>query len=132
MSFLDRLVGLANEIGKKEGARPDLLDGVIKLVREKGIRGLAEDFRSRGLGDLASSWIGPGENKPISTDQIKAILGHERLQDLARRAGVSQENASKFFSEILPGLVDRLTPEGRPPDDDPAGESTAPDGKPVS
>jgi len=127
MSFLDRVISIANELGKKEGeqSKPDLLDGVIKMVREKGISGLAEDFRSRGLGEIASSWIGPGENKPISTDQIKAILGHEKLQELARRAGVSPENASKFFTNVLPGLVDRLTPEGKPPADESEGATGA-------
>ncbi|MCB1173975.1 MAG: DUF937 domain-containing protein [Leptospiraceae bacterium] len=124
MSFTDRLVEIANQLGKRDPQQPDLLDGVIQLVRENGITGLLHDLKTKGLGELAASWIGPEENKPINTDQIKAALGSANLQSLAEKAGVSAENASQFFTEVLPGLIDRLTPKGEIPADDPGATST--------
>jgi uncharacterized protein YidB (DUF937 family) len=55
----------------------------------------------------------------ISPEQIKNVLGSEQLQALAQKAGVSPENASKFLGQILPGIVDKLTPQGQVPGDDP-------------
>ncbi len=121
MGFLDRIVEAANSLGaKKEGGEKAVLDGVLDMVKEKGVTGIVTEFKTKGLGDLASSWIGKGENKPISTDQIKKALGNEKLQELATKAGISPENASKFLTQLLPNLIDRLTPEGQVPADDAA------------
>jgi len=50
---------------------------------------------------------------PISTEQIKEALGSEKLQELARKAGVTEENSAKFLQEILPGIIDKLSPGGK-------------------
>lgn len=119
MGFLDRVMEAVNAVGSKQGENPALLEGVVDLLKNKGVGGIVQDFKERGLSDLVSTWVGTGENKLVSPDQIKEALGSEKLQELARRAGVSPENASRFFSEVLPGLVDKLTPAGRLPEDDP-------------
>lgn len=122
MGFLDRVTDVVNTLGTKSDGNPALMDGVIDLLKNKGVGGVVKDFKERGFNDLVSSWVGTGENSLVSADQIKQALGHEKLQALAERAGVSPENASRFLTEILPGLVDKLTPGGKlPADDPPAG-----------
>ena len=104
-------------MGAKQG-NPDLVGGVIDVLKNKGVGGILQDFKTKGLGELAESWVGTGENKLISPEQIKQVLGSEKLQQLAQKAGVSEENASKFLGQILPGIIDKLTPQGKVPDED--------------
>lgn len=126
MRFLDRLMEVVNNASKQEGGNPALLEGVVDLLRNRGIGGILEDFKQRGLGEVVSSWVGTGANQLISPEQIKAALGDERLLQLAQKAGVSSENASRFLNDVLPGLVDRLTPGGELPVDDPSLPGSGP------
>jgi uncharacterized protein YidB (DUF937 family) len=74
--------------------------------------------RQKVLESWQSPGLEPGENKLISPEQIKQVLGSEKLHQLAQKAGVSEENASKFLGQILPGIIDKLTPQGKVPDED--------------
>jgi len=63
-----------------------------------------------------SSWIGTGNNLPISTAQLRNGIGEDSLRSLAENAGMSEESASSQLSDLLPGLIDKLTPDGKLPD----------------
>ena len=77
-----------------------------------GLGGLLSAFQGAGLGQVAQSWIGNGQNQAISPDQVQQALGGGQLQELAQAAGISPADAASHLSEILPGLVDKLTPHG--------------------
>lgn len=64
-----------------------------------------------------SSWISTDSNLPISAEQIQQALGHEQVQQLAAKAGVSPEAASSHLATLLPSLIDTLTPDGEIPQD---------------
>lgn len=81
-----------------------------------GLQAVIQAFQGGGLGDIVSSWVGTGNNLPVSADQMKSGLGPELLSQLASRAGVAPDEAASSLSELLPGLVDRLTPAGKIPD----------------
>lgn len=81
--------------------------------REGGLNALTQNFERNGLGQIMSSWIGNGENAPISRDQIKSVLGSNCLANLARKAGISPETAAEYLTKSLPSLVDALTPSGK-------------------
>ena len=68
-----------------------------------------------GLGDTANSWVGSGQNKPVSPGQLGPALGPDIIKTLAQRSGLSEEEITKQLSQALPGIVDRLTPQGRLP-----------------
>lgn len=71
--------------------------------------------RSRnGLGKLVDSWVGTGQNLPASPSQIPQALG-PKVQELAQQHGMSTDAVSQALSQLLPGLVDHLTPNGPPP-----------------
>ncbi|AEK63082.1 YidB family protein [Collimonas fungivorans] len=74
--------------------------------------GLLSALEGAGLGSVVQSWIGTGQNQPISPDQVQQALGGGQLQELAQKAGISPSEAAGHLSEILPGLVDKLTPHG--------------------
>ena len=80
-----------------------------------GIGGLQQSFAKQGMGDVVSSWIGTGQNMPVSADQIQQVLGNEQIKAFAQKAGISSEAAGPQLAALLPGIVDKLTPGGQIP-----------------
>jgi len=96
------------------------LGGILEMVMPKdsgGLGGLVQSFQEKGLGETVSSWVGKGENLPISADQIQSVLGNETVQNLASKFGLSGDNLSSMLAQYLPGIVDKLTPDGTLPKD---------------
>ncbi len=128
-SILGSVMGGAQGQGSVQGA---LMNAVMQIVANKagggaggslgglgGLGGLVGALTQGGLGDAASSWVGKGENLPVSADQIQSALGSGAgggiLAQLAQSAGLSQGDAASGLSQLLPGLVDKLTPDGQIP-----------------
>jgi uncharacterized protein YidB (DUF937 family) len=80
-----------------------------------GLGGLVGRFQQNGLGDVIGSWIGPGQNQSIAPSQLGSALGPDVLTSLAQRTGLSEQDLLSHLSQILPGVVDKLTPDGRLP-----------------
>jgi uncharacterized protein YidB (DUF937 family) len=81
-----------------------------------GLADLASQFQRGGLGDVMNSWIGKGDNQPISADQLGGVLGGDMLSELTQRTGMNPGDLLGQLSQMLPQMVDRATPEGRVPD----------------
>ena len=120
MSFLDDMKNkAAGAMGGIGGEHSGLINTVLEMLTHKesgGLAGLAQGFQQKGLGDIISSWIGRGPNLPVSPDQVQQAFGPERMEQWARQIGMSQEATRSKLAEILPGLVDKLTPEGEIPE----------------
>jgi len=80
-----------------------------------GLGGLLDRFQQNGLGDVVNSWIGPGQNKAVTPGQLASTLGPDILKSLTQQSGLSQQDLIAQLSQILPGVVDKLTPNGRLP-----------------
>ena len=93
---------------------PDAADGADGGLLG-GLGGLLNKFQQNGLGDVMNSWVGPGENKPVSPGQLGSALGPDILKQLTQKTGLSQQDLMAQLSQILPGVVDKLTPNGRLP-----------------
>lgn len=96
-----------------------LLGGIMGTLAPEGsggVGGLVQFLKDKGLGDAVSSWVGTGENLPVSADQIQSALGNETIQNLASKLGVSTDDISTMVAQYLPGVVDSLTPDGKIPD----------------
>jgi len=81
-----------------------------------GLAGLAEQFQRGGLGEVMNSWIGKGENLPISPDQLGGVLGGDILGKLRQHTGMDQGDLLGQLSQMLPQMVDHATPEGQIPE----------------
>jgi uncharacterized protein YidB (DUF937 family) len=77
--------------------------------------GLLERFTQSGHGDKINSWIGPGQNQPIEPHELEGALGDDTVQDLSRQTGLPRGDLLGQLSQLLPGVVDQLTPQGRMP-----------------
>jgi uncharacterized protein YidB (DUF937 family) len=73
-------------------------------------------FQQSGHGDVINSWIGSGQNQAIAPDQLHRALGPDAVNNLSRLTGLPQDQLISELSRVLPGIVDKLTPHGRMPD----------------
>jgi uncharacterized protein YidB (DUF937 family) len=80
-----------------------------------GLGGLLERFQQNGHGNVSNSWVGHGQNEPVQPGQVGTVLGPNIIKTLAQSSGLSEQELTKQLSQILPGLVDKLTPNGRLP-----------------
>lgn len=83
-----------------------------------GLGGLLGKFHESGLGDVAKSWVGSGQNQPVSPGPLGSALGPSIIKALAEKTGMSEQEVTAQLSQVLPGFVDKLTPQGRLPTQD--------------
>jgi|HubBroStandDraft_6_1064221.scaffolds.fasta_scaffold134571_2 uncharacterized protein YidB (DUF937 family) len=115
MGILDNLENMA--MSKVAGSNPEAA-GVLQMIQNHpgGINGLVQAFHDNGMGAVVNSWVGGGANQAITPDQIQKVLGSGPVQALAQKLGVSPEQASSTLSQLLPTLMDKLTPNGAVPE----------------
>ena len=83
-----------------------------------GLGGLLEQMERAGFGNQGRSWVGTGRNMPISPDAVGQIFGERGLEEVARHADLTPEQTSEGLSQLLPEVVDHITPGGHEPDAD--------------
>ena len=126
MGLLDSVLGsvMGNMAGgrQRDGAGADILMQVVGGLLNQGGGGaggglgaLLEQFQKGGLGDVAASWVGTGQNLPISAEQLQSVLGGDQIGALAQQAGLSQGDLMGQLAQMLPQVVDQLTPNGQLP-----------------
>jgi uncharacterized protein YidB (DUF937 family) len=81
-----------------------------------GLSGLLQSFQQSGHSGVINSWIGSGQNQPIAPGQLHQALGPDAVNNLSRLTGLPQDQLLAELSRVLPGVVDKLTPNGRMPD----------------
>lgn len=80
-----------------------------------GLGGLMEKFNQAGMGDVIKSWVDNGHNAPISGDQLGHVMGGDMMGDIAAKLGMNQGDVADQLAQMLPGLIDKLTPSGQAP-----------------
>ena len=114
MGLLDSILSAVSGKSDASGQAAPLI-GILSglLAQSGGLQGLASKFSQNGQGDAFSSWVGMGENQPVSTNQVQEALGSDQVRALAAKMGVDPDLASQFLAEYLPKIVDKLTPTGK-------------------
>ena len=114
MGLFDSILGAASEKGDASGQANPMI-GIVGglLAQSGGLQGLANKFSQSGQGNAFQSWVGMGENQPVSSNQIQSVLGPEQVNAIATRLGVDPAIVSTFLAEYLPKIVDKLTPAGK-------------------
>ena len=107
--------GMLDRGGPASSAAPQSLPGGGNSTGSSD-GGLFDQLRQGGMGSALDSWIGKGENQSIEAGQLEQMLGKDAIRDLAGRLGISDAEASHQMAQVLPEVVDRLTPEGQAPD----------------
>ena len=105
--------------------KDDLMSSVMGLLGgQGGLQNLIGQFDAKGLGDIIGSWVGTGQNKSISADQIQNVIGSDALSGIASKLGINVSDLSGQLSNLLPGVVDKLTPNGKVPEGDILNQAT--------
>jgi len=114
MGLLDQIPSGALGQQQGGGGQGNAMQLVMQLVNNYpgGLQGLIQALTQSGMGQQAQSWVSTGANLPISPDQITAALGGGQLQGLARQPGMTQDQAAGGLADLLPQVVDHLTPNG--------------------
>lgn len=109
MGILDRVTSV---IGEHTGSIN--IDAIVKWIDQLGgVSALMNKFNQSGLANIIESWIGKGENLPISGDQIKQILGSDSLKELASKLGQDESQTSSLLATYLPKIINRLSSDGQ-------------------
>jgi uncharacterized protein YidB (DUF937 family) len=85
------------------------------LASMGGLGGLMQKFQGAGLGHMADSWVGKGDNIPISGDQLQNVLGSDMIGNIAQQLGMSHGDTAGQLSQMLPDIINHLTPHGEAP-----------------
>ncbi len=94
-----------------------VIGNLINNPQTGGLQGLIQSFQDKGLGGVVASWVGTGENLPITADQLTSVLGQNHLQAMAQKVGLPVEGLTEKLSGLLPQVVDQLTPNGKVPEE---------------
>lgn len=119
MGFLDDVTA---RLGGRQG-QDDGLAFLQKMVRSSGgLQGLMWKLSRSGLGQQVQSWVGTGENQPVTGFQVRQALDPRQLKAMAAQAGMTPEETSDQLAAVLPAVVNQATPQGQLPDSDPFGK----------
>lgn len=114
-SILGGLTGGQQGGGGGAGALMALAPMLIGLLKGGGLQNIISGFQQQGMGGKAESWVGTGENEPVSPQEVRSALGDDQVHQAAQQLGVSDDDAATVLAEVLPRAVDRITPEGQLP-----------------
>lgn len=115
MGLLDSVVGSLTA-GNTPGGT-GLLEAVMQLIQNQpgGLAGLVQSFQQGGLAEIVNSWVATGQNLPVSGQQLASVLGSGPLQGMAAQLGLSPDQVAGSLADLLPQVVDQLTPNGQLP-----------------
>jgi uncharacterized protein YidB (DUF937 family) len=116
MGLFDAIAGAVMG-GGEQGSLLNVVGSLLANDGEHGgLGGLMDKFNQAGLGEVVGSWVGKGENLPITQEQIASVLGSDALSGIAQKLGVDPNQAAGQLASMLPGLVDKRTPGGQAPE----------------
>ena len=112
-SILSGLTGGSGTTSSGGGSGLLLQLALAMLQQNGGLDGVLGKFRQAGMGAQADSWVSSGQNMNISPDQLQQVFGSGSLNDIASQLGMSQNQAGSTMSQMLPELINQLTPQGQ-------------------
>lgn len=117
MGIFDEIKEVAGLGGSALGEQhAGALSAVMEYVNSPqvgGVAGLQRMFQEKGLGGIVSSWVSSGQNLPISADQLQSVLHSDALNQAAAKFGVDPSQLTSMMSQLLPHVVDKMTPSGQ-------------------
>ncbi|OWW20486.1 YidB family protein [Noviherbaspirillum denitrificans] len=120
MGILDKAIDMlgGNQLPMMD-SRMKLMQAALSLLANNGqaggVHGLVHQFNEAGLGNVIQSWIGTGQNVPITADQMQQVLDPGQLSQISEETGLPEPEAASQLGDMLPDLIDKLTPAGHVP-----------------
>ena len=119
MGLLDSVAGMLGDNSPGGANTAALVQQITQILagsaQGDGLGGLVQQFERMGLGHIISSWIGTGQNLPISPEQLQQVLGQGRIGQIAQSLGLQPDQVATQLTQLLPHVVDQVTPQGQVP-----------------
>ncbi len=116
-SIAGQVLGSLSGAGKSQNAGLiDAIGGLLNSPQVGGLSGLVKTFEQQGMGGVIGSWIGTGKNLAITPEQLQSVLGNAQIQAMAQKLGFTPQVLAGHLSELMPQVIDKLTPQGALPD----------------
>lgn len=118
-------MGILDEITAKLGGQQGQEGGLASMQRmlnsSGGLHGLTQKLQQGGLGRQVQSWIGNGENQPVSGQQVQQAMDPQQVDQMSKQSGMSHEDTCDCVAQALPHMVNNATPQGQlpQPEEDP-------------
>ncbi len=103
---------VAQKLGGNNAAIGGVLDSLVGGGNQMDIGSLVSGLKEKGLGDVAESWLGDGENKEISAEQLKDVLGAEKVANAAAELGTDEGSLLDTLKDAVPQMVDKSSSGG--------------------
>lgn len=117
MGFLDSLENspaFKSALGQLGAAvLPAVLSEVLGDGKQGGLNAIVAKLEQGGFGEQVKSWLGNGQNLPITADQLKQVLGSDTVKQLAARYNIPVDQLTQILAQELPKAVDQASPEGK-------------------
>jgi uncharacterized protein YidB (DUF937 family) len=110
---------ILGKLGGKQGQEGGLASMEKMFSSGGGLQGLTSKLTSSGLGQQVQSWVGTGDNKPVTGEQVQQAVDPKTLNQMASQAGMTPEETSEHVAKVLPDMVSQATPQGQMPKQDP-------------
>jgi len=111
MGLFDNVAGAV--LGKMMGDKGGMTQIALDMFNQNGgLGGILDKFKEGGLAEQAASWVGKGENLPISAEQLSSVLGSDAIAGMAAKFGIDPSDLSAKIAEHLPTVIDKMTPDG--------------------
>jgi uncharacterized protein YidB (DUF937 family) len=119
MGILDSLGGspaFKGMLGQLETAvLPVVLGEVLGSGNQGGLSAIVAKLNQAGLGDQVKSWVGSGQNLPITAEQLHEVLGSDTVKQLAAKFNIPVDQITQILAQQLPAAVDHASPDGKLP-----------------
>jgi uncharacterized protein YidB (DUF937 family) len=116
-SMMGGMMGSGTSAQGAQGSASPMIQMALQMLQQNGgIQGVLVKLQQGGMGQQVQSWIGTGQNLPISADQLSNIFGHGQLSQIAQQLGIPTDQAAGSLAQALPHVVDQMTPNGQIPE----------------
>ena len=113
---LENSPAFKSALGQLESAvLPVVLGEVLGTGSQGGLNAIVAKLQQAGFGEQVKSWLGNGQNLPITADQLKQVLGSDAVKQLAARFNIPMDQITQILAQQLPAAVDRASPDGKLP-----------------
>jgi uncharacterized protein YidB (DUF937 family) len=105
---------ILSKLGGQNGAQGGMA-AISSLFGGEGMQGILSKLQASGLDKQVMSWIGHGQNEPVTGDEIKNAVDPQSLSQVAQQTGMSKDEVASQVAQVLPEAVDKATPAGQIP-----------------
>ena len=120
MSIQEAIKKYIDQASSQINVGKEKLEGLVASLaldeKKAQIESIVAALKEKGLKDTVASWVGTGENHPINPDKIKEALGVNKIEELAAQAKMKASEVPQALSNLLPQIIDKLTPDGKEPE----------------